>query len=194
MRGDLNLDEAFQAFTERVLSLAVVPENDEHKAPTVAGKGYHDSGSGGGDDSLDPTSGAAGVTKKERRGAPAAAKRTVVVDSAEKDKPSGALPSARGSVAHGGDNEDATPRSRESGDISISSVDGKDVPAEKGPMFSVGHVAAITQFVARGFYRNFALYRMCFEEEPRFCSESRHVQVETPLPPPPLYEAAPVLA
>lgn len=194
MQGDLNLDEAFQAFTERVLSLAVVPENDEHKAPAVAGKGCHDSGSGGGDDSLDPNGGTAGVIKKERKGIPAAAKRTVIVDSAEKDKPSGALTSARGSVAHGGNNEDASPRSREDGDTSIGSADGKDVPAEKGPVFSVGNVAAITQFVARGFYRNFALYRMCFEEEPRFCRESRHVQVETPLPPPPLHEAESVLS
>lgn len=58
-----------------------------------------------------------------------------------------------------------------------------------GPVFSVGDVSVITRFVARGLYRNFALYRVCFEQEARTRTEVWHVQVETPLEPPPLREA-----
>lgn len=213
VRGELNLDEAFQVFTERVLSLAVEAENDEPAAVPVAGAGEErcrdggdgvgGSGSGGGNDSIaDPTArSVAGATKKDGKGAPAS-KKPVVDGSTGKDKVSGApgsARSARGSAGHGGvDKEDAsaTPRAPpEDGTTTESRADGsspKDALAKKGPVFSVGNVAAITQFVARGLYRNFALYRMCFEEEPRFCRESRHVQVETPLPPPPLHEAEPV--
>lgn len=53
-------------------------------------------------------------------------------------------------------------------------------------LFSVGDVAVITEFVARGLYRNFTLYRMCFQENANYCEETRIVQVETPLAPPPL--------
>lgn len=59
-----------------------------------------------------------------------------------------------------------------------------------GSVFSVGDVDAITRFVARGLYRNFTLYRMCFQHEEKCCREMRQVQVETPLDLPPLNEAA----
>lgn len=58
-----------------------------------------------------------------------------------------------------------------------------------GPLFSVGDVAAITQFAARGLYRNFALYRMCFLQKAKHCKESRVLQVQTPLALEPLQNA-----
>lgn len=57
------------------------------------------------------------------------------------------------------------------------------------PLLSVGDVCAVTQFVARGLYRNFALYRMCFQQKATCSRECRVLQVETPLAPQPLKDA-----
>lgn len=62
-------------------------------------------------------------------------------------------------------------------------------PAASGALFSVPDVAAITQFVTRGLYRNFELYRACFLHEAKYLSERRVVQVDTPLTPLPLSHA-----
>lgn len=138
VRGELDLEGAFEAFTERVLSLGEVPEAD------AVGRG------GTSSDASEANNTAEGMPRESRN-------------------------------------------SKEMGSKGLSRASGGEEGAvgERGLVFSVGEVDAITRFVARGLYRNFRLYRMCFEREPKVCKEIRHVQVETPLEHPPLLEAEP---
>ncbi|CAM9545651.1 unnamed protein product [Hapterophycus canaliculatus] len=101
---------------------------------------------------------------------------------------SGASAAASGETAdpgQGGGSSDSASATGNSG-VSDGVGDGEGGESE----FSVGDVGAITKFVAQGFYRNFKLYRMCFQHEQRCCRETRQVQVETPLEIPPLHEGA----
>lgn len=158
MRGELDLDGAFEAFTERVLSLAEVPET----GPGCGGSG----GGGSGNTSSGNTSN-----------------------------------SAPGPVVGGGHGESSNTEtggagpagSSPEGDRDGVGGGGGDVGEGAGgaAVFSVGDIDAITRFVARGLYRNFSLYRLCFKQEARCCREFRQVQVETPLKMLPLYEAEP---
>ncbi|CAN0113806.1 unnamed protein product [Discosporangium mesarthrocarpum] len=56
------------------------------------------------------------------------------------------------------------------------------------PLFSIHNVARITEFVTRGLYRHYLLYSLCFRQEVAVRNESRFLEVETPLTPPPLGE------
>lgn len=150
VRGELDLDGAFEAFTERLLSLAEVPET----GPSCgAGAG----GSGACSSVANPVDGGSGACRPEMEGA----------------APAGSSPEGEGVGGGGGGDGDGG----EGGG--------------SGAAFSVGDIGAITRFVARGLYRNFSLFRMCFEQEARCCREFRQVQVETPLELPPLQEAEP---
>lgn len=102
-------------------------------------------------------------------------------------------------VAHEGDCDHPSPPSGLS-EMSAANVitnprgecNSKSSGIKETPLFSVSDVAAISEFISTGFYRYFALYRMCFTVQPaKVCREVRIVQVETPLPPPPLEEAKP---
>ena len=148
MRGELDLDGAFEAFTERVLSLAEVPE----AGPSCGGGGSNGNSTGSDVPSSADGDEVAGRTETE------GADRT------------GLSPGGEGINCGSGLGGD--------GDVG-------------GPVFSVGDIDAITRFVARGLYRNFSLYRMCFQQEERCCREFRQVQVETPLRLTPLQEAEP---
>eukprot|EP00752_Nemacystus_decipiens_P018680 g16745.t1 len=150
VRGELDLDGAFDAFTERVLSLAEVPE----AGPSCAGASGGAGGNGGnntGSSAASPTDEGSAVEHTETEGGGPAA-----------SSPGGAGVHRSGSGSGGDD-----------------------------AVFSVGDIDAITRFVARGLYRNFSLYRMCFKREERCCREFRQVQVETPLRLTPLQEAEP---
>lgn len=150
VRGEMDLDGAFEAFTERVLSLAEVPETTS----SIAGGDSDGSNIRNGNDAnnrsrtggLVPDNKAPGTEQTE------AANTTA----------SSTTPNRHGVGGDGGGG---------------------------GAVFSVGDIGAITRFVARGLYRNFTLYRMCFKQEARSCREVRHVQVETPLELSPLQEA-----
>lgn len=157
MRGELDLDGAFEAFTERVLSLAEVPE----AGPGCSSGGADKSSNNASSSVPSPVDGesAAGRTDTEGAGA------------------TGSSPEEEG--VSGGDG---------GGGDSGGSGGAEDAG---GAVFSVGDIDAITRFVARGLYRNFSLYRMCFKQEERCCREYRQVQVETPLRLMPLQEAEP---
>ena len=61
-----------------------------------------------------------------------------------------------------------------------------DSRSGESPRFSVREIVNITDFVARGLFRNFALYRMYFKQPARRSQAVKNVRVETPLAPPPL--------
>lgn len=153
VRGELDLDGAFEAFTERVLSLAEVPE---------AGPSCGSSGGGSNIGSVpSPVDGGPGASRTK----------------AEGTGPAGSSPERENANGGGG-----------GGDAG----GGGDVgEGGGGAVFCVGDIDAITRFVARGLYRHFSLYRMCFKQEERCCREFRQVQVETPLRLMPLQEAEP---
>eukprot|EP00903_Cladosiphon_okamuranus_P011451 g10787.t1 len=158
VRGELDLDGAFEAFTERVLSLAEVKET----GPSCRSGGE---GGGGGGGSNDTGSVPSPVERDSD------ANRTEIEGTGH----TGSLPEGEGATGGGGD---------------AGGGGGGDVGQRGGgAVFSVGDIDAITRFVARGLYRNFSLYRMCFKEEERCCREFRQVQVETPLRLNPLQEA-----
>lgn len=149
VRGEMDLDGAFEAFTERVLSLAEVPET----TTSIAG------GDSGGSNIHSNE-----ANNRSRTGGLAADSKAPGTEQNEAaNTTASSIPPNRHGVGDNG--------------------------GERGAVFSVGDIGAITRFVARGLYRNFTLYRMCFEQEARSCREVRHVQVETPLELPPLQEA-----
>lgn len=162
VKGELNLEEAFQAFTKRVLSLAVVPEEAESDDNNTAAA--RSTPPGGFQADLEGS-----CSPQDRQ-----CSSTVAASVGENRK--------RSAESGPGRDELAT--------MEPSSEVGRH-QAERAPVFSVADVRSITQFVARGLYRNFSLYRMCFEHDTKVCTEVRHVKVETPLSPPRLTEAEP---
>lgn len=176
MRGELDLEGAFEAFTERVLSLAEVQET--HAAHSATG-----SNSGG--TSKSNSHGSSNVGEANNKANSSISNSGIAPHSSE------GIPGAKN------DNRSMV----EPASSTVSAPEGLSRPVRdeggaaaggRGPVFSVGEVDAITRFVARGLYRNFTLYRMCFEQEVKTCSEVRQVQVETPLEQPPLLDAEPV--
>lgn len=149
VRGELDLDGAFEAFTEQVLSLAEVPE-------TGPGGGAVSGPRGSNNTSSNVPSAVDGGSRASRI-------------EIEGTGPTGSSP--------------------EQGLVSGGSGGGGVCQGAGGVVFSVGDIDAITRFVARGLYRNFSLYRMCFKQEARCCREFRQIQVETPLRLLPLHEA-----
>lgn len=170
VKGELDLDGAFQAFTERVLSLAVAPEEKQANSP------------------------------EKQEAQPEEGQLSCGGSEGEPVTPAmAARPTSRGKQADGGalikGGVEPLPGNSAEGHVSFREDDGGGqetagvAATAVEPVFSVADVAAITQFVARGLYRNFALYRLCFQRDAAYRTEVRNVQVETPLVPPPLREA-----
>ena len=217
VRGELDVNEAFQEFTERVLSLAGEPDttsttttttpdhsasNESSVTALTSGGCLSTDGGGGGKGE----GGGGGSSAAETRRASGKNPPKVVADSKAKETAVGPKLAGKGSalasVSHGGESgrggetnsvgSECSGSGSGGGDGSGSGSSGGGGSAGAGPVFSVGDVAAITLFVARGLYRNFGLYRMCFERPAKHRTDIREVQVETPLEPPPLHEAEPI--
>lgn len=197
MRGELDIDASFQDFTERVLSLAGDTDTAlrNHRSPGnkppateltpgACSNGDVETGgeTGGGSPPAAVTRRASGNPPRSNAGS---RPKELVVDP---NKTAGGKGDA--SVSPGGGDSGGGQTGDGGGNIKGGSggIGGGGGGVEAGPVFSVGDVAAITLFVARGMYRNFALHRKCFEQEAEYCTEVRYVQVETPLEPPPLHE------
>ena len=55
-------------------------------------------------------------------------------------------------------------------------------------VFTLPDIKLMTGFVTRTFFRNFSAYRICFSTRQPVESETRHLAVETPMTPMPLWE------
>ena len=182
VRGELDFNEAYQVFTDWVLSLseATAPQETAQRHPTTAGgiRPSQEGASTGGDDGqTPPASCAASITKRTLDSSNKVAKQEALTEKPNKE--SECWPGRIDADApNAGAESIADPRGRKDGNRSGES-----------PLFSVREVVNITDFVARGLFRNFALYRMYFKQPARRSQAVRSVRVETPLAPPPLRES-----
>ena len=133
---------------------------------------------GGDDGQTPPASSAASATKRILDSSDKVAKQEALAEKSNK-KPELWSRGIDADAPNAGAESIADPRERKDGNRLGESA-----------LFSVREVVNITNFVARGLFRNFALYRMYFKQPARRSQAVRSVRVETPLAPPPLRESA----
>ena len=165
------------------LSGATVPQEtaQQHPTPWSTAGGIRPSQEGastdGDDGQTPPASSAASATKRTLDSSNKVAKQEALTEKLNKKSERW----SRGIDAdapNAGAESTADPRERKDCNRSGES-----------PRFSVREIVNITDFVARGLFRIFALYRMYFKQPARRSQAVRNVRVETPLAPPPLRES-----
>ena len=163
--------------------MATAPQETAHQHPipwsTAGGiRPSQEGASTGGDDGqTPPASCAASTTKRTLDSSNKVAKQEALTE--KPNKKSECWPGRIDADApNAGVESIADPRGRKD-----------DNSSGESPLFSVRKVVNITDCVARGLFRNFALYRMYFKQPARRSQAVRSVRVETPLAPPPLRES-----
>ena len=165
------------------LSGATAPQEtaQQHPIPWSTAGGIrpsHEGASTGGDDGqTPPASSAASATKRILDSSDKVAKQEALTEKSNK-KPERWSRGIDADAPNAGAESTADPRERKDGNRSGEST-----------RFSVREIVNITDFVARGLFRNFALYRMYFKQPARRSQAVRSVCEETPLAPPPLRES-----
>ena len=165
------------------LSGATVPQEtaQQHPTPWSTAGGIRPSQEGastdGDDGQTPPASSAASATKRTLDSSDKVAKQEALTEKLNK-KPERWSRGIDADAPNAGAESTADPRERKDCNRSGES-----------PRFSVREIVNITDFVARGLFRIFALYRMYFKQPARRSQAVRNVRVETPLAPPPLRES-----
>ena len=185
VRGELDFNEAYQVFTNWMLSLsgATAPQETAQQHPTpwsIAG-GIRPSQEGAStsedDEHTPPASGAASATKRTLDSSGKVAKQEALTEKSNK-KPKRWSRGIDAVAPNAGAESTADPRERKYGNRSGES-----------PRFSVREIVNMTDFVARVLFRNFALYRMYFKQPARRSQAVKNIRVATPLAPLPLRES-----
>ena len=165
------------------LSRATAPKEtaQQHPTPWSTAGGIRPSQEGastGGDDGqTPPASSAASATKRTLDSSDKVAKQEALTEKPNK-KPERWSRGIDADTPNAGAESTADPRERKDGSRYAESL-----------RFSMREIVNITDFVARGLFRNFALYRMYFKQPARRSQAVRNVRVETPVAPPPLRES-----
>ena len=154
VRGELDFNEAYQVFTDWMLSLsgATGPQEtaQQHPTPWSTAGGIRPSQEGastGGDDGqTPPASSAASATKRTLDSSDKVAKQEALTEKSNK-KPKRWSRGIDADAPNAGTESTTDPRERKDGSRSAESL-----------LFSVREIVNITDFVARGLFWNFALY------------------------------------